>query len=195
MKKLILFFIILTSLTFPPNAHAMDPKAKAFGIMCAYGTVGGALLGFASMAFGANSRAIAQGASLGLYAGIIFGSYVLTSYKDPNAPDNYDDPYAPPEGVDPYAPPPGSGYGTPGGYGAPAGYGAPPAGGGYGAPAGGGYQGGGGYAPPAEAEDQGGFFGPPNRALEIQNEYLYNYQLKKGSRTPPLYMNLVNVQF
>lgn len=195
MKKLIISLFIVSVLINPTKSHAaMDPKAKAFAVMCGYGTVGGALLGFASMAFGANSRAIAQGASLGLYAGIIFGAYVLSSYKDPNAPEEYNDPYAPPEN-DPYAPP-ASGFGDPS-YGAPApgGYGAP-APGGYGAPAPGGYgapAAPGGYGAPAPEE--GGFFGPPNRALQIQSEYLNNYKIKKGARTPPVYMNLINVYF
>lgn len=190
MKKFLLLLLISFTLVLPKNSYAMDPKAKAFAVMCAYGTVGGALLGFASMAFGSNSRAIAQGASLGLYAGIIFGSYVLTSYRNPNAPEQIDDPYAPPEG-DPYAQPPG-GYGSPAGYGAP-----PPAPGAYGQPAPGGYGqgGGGGYAPPPAEDNSGGFFGPPNRAFEIQSEYLNNFKIKKGNRTPPLYLNLVHMQF
>jgi hypothetical protein len=191
MKKLLLALFICTSLLTPKNSYALDAKAKAFAVICGYGTVGGALLGFASMAFGSNSRAIAQGASLGLYAGIIFGTYVLTSYKDPNAEEPYDDPYAPPAN-DPYAPPPQGGFGSPGGYGAPpapeGGYGAP-APGGYGAPAG-------GYGAPVPApEEQGGFFGPPNRAFEIQSELMNNYQLKKGTRTPPVYLNLMHMQF
>ncbi|MEX1099602.1 MAG: hypothetical protein WEB87_04210, partial [Bacteriovoracaceae bacterium] len=91
MKKLILTALITSALIFPANqAHALNPKTKAFLVVTAYGTVGGALLGFASMAFGTNSRSIAQGASLGLYAGIIFGTYVLTSYQRPgDAYENY----------------------------------------------------------------------------------------------------------
>ncbi len=151
---------------FPANkAMAMDPKVKAFAVVATYGTVSGALLGFASMAFGTNSRAIAQGASLGLYAGIIFGTYVLTSYKAPGE-DNYN---AYPE-QDPYAPPP---YPPAGGF--------PPPTGGYGAPA------------PAPEED-GSFFGSPRRVMEIQ-EKLQSFQNKKGSRTPPIYMNLLNLNF
>jgi hypothetical protein len=43
--------------------------------------VGGALLGTATMAFGSGSRSIAKGASLGLYAGLLFGGYVILSYE------------------------------------------------------------------------------------------------------------------
>ena len=78
--------IMFTLITPTKEAQAIEPKTKAFLVMCAYGTVGGALLGFASMAFGTNSRAIAQGASLGLYAGIIFGGYVISSHRDLNTP-------------------------------------------------------------------------------------------------------------
>ena len=69
------------------------------------------MLGMASMAFGTTSRAIAQGASLGLYAGIIFGTYVLVShhqkrqgsYEDKSSPyqnssDVYGDEYQEDEG-------------------------------------------------------------------------------------------------
>ncbi|MDD4976562.1 MAG: hypothetical protein PHY93_19555 [Bacteriovorax sp.] len=59
----------------------MDPKLKILGTMSGYGIVGGALLGAATMAFGTSARAIAKGASLGLYGGLIFGSYVILSYE------------------------------------------------------------------------------------------------------------------
>ncbi len=49
--------------------------------MAGYGVVGGALLGTASLAFGTGGRSIAKGASLGLYAGLIFGGYVLFNYE------------------------------------------------------------------------------------------------------------------
>ena len=49
--------------------------------MAGYGVVGGALLGTASLAFGSGGRSIAKGASLGLYAGLIFGGYVILSYE------------------------------------------------------------------------------------------------------------------
>ena len=49
--------------------------------MASYGVVGGALLGTASLAFGSGGRSIAKGASLGLYAGIIFGSYIILNYE------------------------------------------------------------------------------------------------------------------
>ncbi len=63
----------------------MPVKAKAMATMSVYGAGGGALLGFASMAFGARAKSIAQGASLGLYAGILFGIYVIASYEYRNS--------------------------------------------------------------------------------------------------------------
>lgn len=74
----------------------MDPRIKALGMMALYGTVGGALLGTASLAFGTDGRSVAKGASLGLYAGIIFGSYIVISHayakhqrENPQAQENY----------------------------------------------------------------------------------------------------------
>lgn len=115
MKKLLISLAIMFTLITPTKeAQAIEPKTKAFLVMCAYGTVGGALLGFASMAFGTNSRAIAQGASLGLYAGIIFGGYVISSHRDPNAPiEEYEqDPYGQPDPAG-YPPAEGGMFGAP----------------------------------------------------------------------------------
>lgn len=108
-KNICTFFALLFVLSFvrPEAARAEIPvKAKAFLTIVGYGTAGGAILGAASMAFGTNSRAIPQGASLGLYAGILFGTYVLVShhnkrygsYDDNNSPysessDIYGDEY------------------------------------------------------------------------------------------------------
>ncbi len=111
MKKSILVLMLFVSLALPvQNAKAaMDAKSKAFMVVTAYGTVSGALLGFASMAFGSNSKAIAQGASLGLYAGIIFGAYIVSSH---NSGPIEDDPNAMPYGDDQY-PDDGTGGGFP----------------------------------------------------------------------------------
>lgn len=76
---------VSTNLVAAEDEGGMPPKVKAFLLVSGYGTVGGALLGFASMAFGTNSRAIAQGASLGLYAGMLFGGYVILTHKKPGS--------------------------------------------------------------------------------------------------------------
>jgi hypothetical protein len=123
-KNLSILFVVFFTLFLlnPRDTKAqVPPKARAFVTMCAYGAGGGAMLGMASMAFGMSSRAIAQGASLGLYAGIIFGTYVLVSHHqkrygqyDDSSPyqdssDVYGDEYQSDEG--------GSGEGeAPGGF-------------------------------------------------------------------------------
>jgi hypothetical protein len=172
MKKLLISLAILFSLTIPTdNVSALEPKQKAFMVMTTYGTVGGALLGFASMAFGSGSRSIAQGASLGLYAGIIFGSYVITSHRSAGEPAEVIDPYAPPQ-QDPYAEPPRmrDPYGNPGG--------------------------GGGFGAPPPEDDQGGFFG--SRVQEINMKMTQNFgsEYSKSSLSRlPIYINFYNGTF
>ena len=68
----------------------MPAKARAFVTIVGYGTAAGALLGTASLAFGTSTRAVAQGASLGLYTGILFATYVLVSHHNKRY-GNYDD--------------------------------------------------------------------------------------------------------
>lgn len=80
MKNLFKIVILVCSLLTVSVRAEMDPKAKAVGTMALYGTVGGTLLGTASLAFGAKGRSIAIGASLGLYAGLIFGGYVVGTH-------------------------------------------------------------------------------------------------------------------
>ncbi len=114
MRNIVSLFLVLAiSFTLVPRrAEAEVPaKAKAFLTIAGYGAGGGALLGLASMAFGTSSRAVARGASLGLYAGILFGTYVLVShhqkrygnYEDSSSPyrnstDIYGDDYQEDEG-------------------------------------------------------------------------------------------------
>jgi len=174
MKKLLISLAIFFSLTIPTdNAFALEPKQKAFMVMTTYGTVGGALLGFASMAFGSSSRSIAQGASLGLYAGIIFGSYVITSHRSEGEPEVVD-PYGPQGGQDPYGEPPRDRerdpYGNPGG--------------------------GGGFGAPTPEDDQGGFFG--SRVQEINMKMTHNFgsEYSKSSLSRlPIYINFYNGTF
>lgn len=83
IHDLIKVFILVVSLqfVFAPKATAqMDPRAEVMLSVIGYGTAAGALLGVASLAFGTEARSIAMGASLGLYAGIIFGSYIVLSH-------------------------------------------------------------------------------------------------------------------
>lgn len=96
-KTFCTLLVVLFTFTMlkPGEARAEMPvKAKAFLTIVGYGAAGGALLGAASMAFGTSSRAIAQGASLGLYAGILFGTYVLVSHHNKRY-GSYDDSSSP----------------------------------------------------------------------------------------------------
>lgn len=94
MRKFISLFLVLfitLAVVKPQTARAELPaKAKAVLTMAGYGAASGALLGLASMAFGQSSRSVAQGASLGLYAGLIFGAYVLVSHHQKQM-GSYDD--------------------------------------------------------------------------------------------------------
>lgn len=77
-----LFFLALLLITVRPMpAQALPQKVKAMLTCAGYGTVGGALVGTAAMAFGAKPRAVFVGASLGLYAGLLFGTYVIVSHE------------------------------------------------------------------------------------------------------------------
>lgn len=81
MKKIVslLFSMVLVVNLLAP-AQAMDSRVKVVSSVAAYGTVGGALLGLASLPFGAKGRSVAVGASLGLYAGLLFGGFIVLSH-------------------------------------------------------------------------------------------------------------------
>jgi hypothetical protein len=81
MKKFFIAISLIYTMFVNQSAQAMDSKLAVMTTMAGYGVVGGALLGTATMAFGTSGRSIAKGASLGLYAGIIFGGYVILSYE------------------------------------------------------------------------------------------------------------------
>ena len=65
----------------PRPAHA-EPM-RDFILSCSYGVLAGTLVGAATLAFsdkpGENLNKVARGASLGLYAGIFLGLYVVNS--------------------------------------------------------------------------------------------------------------------
>lgn len=109
MKKIKILFLIVVTL-FSTHTFALDAKTKALGAMALYGTAGGALLGTASMAFGTSERSIAVGASLGLYTGLLFGSYIVLTHaaKKNNwnfsAPQEYYDSPGSPYSDDTYVP-------------------------------------------------------------------------------------------
>ena len=180
-QKILPIFLLLT-LMFPSPVMAMPPKVKAFIMVCSYGTIGGALLGFASMAFGSSPRAIAQGASLGLYSGILFGSYVLFSYKKPKPGGEGAEEFGPDgQAVDEYGNP----------------IGAEPGGDGLGAPTpmdGGGQEGG----MPTESSDDGSGgsgFGFPNRASEMDFSDQHQFESRFNQSKAPIYLEVFHLEF
>jgi len=96
MKKCLMTLLFLSLMPLSVSAQ-MNPRVKALLLTSAYGTAGGALLGTASLAFGSGGRSVARGASLGLYAGIGFGVFIIASHamrqhrlKNPSqGDDNY----------------------------------------------------------------------------------------------------------
>lgn len=77
-----IFFILSI---FASVSHA-TPQMNQFLKSCAYGTLGGAVIGLGTLAIsdnpGGKMNNIARGASLGLYAGIGYGFYSLEKNKN-----------------------------------------------------------------------------------------------------------------
>jgi hypothetical protein len=105
-KALIVSILLTTSLLLPKKSQA--EAGREFLLSCTYGVLAGALLGAASLAVEENPsekvHRVARGASLGLYAGIILGTYVvyivpsqnqssekeeLEQYQEKIEPDDY----------------------------------------------------------------------------------------------------------
>lgn len=98
MRKTLLFIALMITFQFQSLTARADfpPKLKATLIMAGYGAAGGALIGVAALAFDGKPRGIAQGASLGLYAGLLFAAYIIYSHNNPyQYQEYYDDPYSP----------------------------------------------------------------------------------------------------
>ncbi|MBI2519126.1 MAG: hypothetical protein HYV97_01855 [Bdellovibrio sp.] len=114
IKSAIILLILGVMLVLPPlevqaqeQGGGLDPRMKALGMMAVYGTAGGFLLGTAALAFDAPGRSPFIGASLGLYAGILFGTYVVVTYavkkhKLENPGDPEDENYYPETPESPY---------------------------------------------------------------------------------------------
>lgn len=68
------------TILFPFAPVHADP-VRDFVVSCSYGVLAGTLVGAATLAFsdkpGDNLNKVARGASLGLYAGILLGAYVV----------------------------------------------------------------------------------------------------------------------
>ncbi|MBI2606347.1 MAG: hypothetical protein HYW49_09735 [Deltaproteobacteria bacterium] len=68
----------------PKPAYAMDKKVLVMFRTAGYGAGAGLLVGAATWTMGiGTSRNLMVGASLGLYAGILFGVYILATQEEP----------------------------------------------------------------------------------------------------------------
>jgi hypothetical protein len=79
IRKSIIVAVLCLTLVRPSTAKA--EATREFVLSCTYGVLAGTLVGAASLAFsdkpGDNLNKVARGASLGLYAGILLGLYVV----------------------------------------------------------------------------------------------------------------------
>jgi hypothetical protein len=93
---------LFASLLFSgPTAHAKSEtlnlagkKAKVVGKAAIYGAGGGLIVGMASQVFKKKAKNIFVFGSLGLYAGILLGVYVISTHSGPapyEGPDTYED--------------------------------------------------------------------------------------------------------
>lgn len=92
LKKLLSLFLTALFISLPAKQASAEPM-KEFVTSCTYGVLAGTLVGAATLAFtkkpGDNLNNIARGASLGLYAGILLGAYVV--YGVPSGEESYDE--------------------------------------------------------------------------------------------------------
>lgn len=74
----------------PAQATAVGNPAKIFLVTTSYGVMAGSLIGLASLAFfedpGNHMKNVAMGSSLGLYAGILLGAYMVYVVPEQNKP-------------------------------------------------------------------------------------------------------------
>ena len=90
-KRLILGMIAAS--TFVSSGAKADPM-REFILSCSYGVLAGTLVGGATLAFsdkpGDNLNKVARGASIGLYAGILLGAYIVYGVPDDSDRDGQD---------------------------------------------------------------------------------------------------------
>ena len=88
LKVTLVISILVSGLSYSRVGSA--DSTKNFFTSVIYGTVAGTLVGVATLAFtsdpGDNLMNIARGASIGLYAGIILGTYLVYGTDDSDAP-------------------------------------------------------------------------------------------------------------
>jgi hypothetical protein len=97
----ILSLLLVISFLLPMAAHAENSqlnyagkRAKIVGKAALYGFGGGLVVGVASQAFKKRAKNVFLFGSLGLYAGIALGIYVISTSRGPTpyeGPDTYED--------------------------------------------------------------------------------------------------------
>jgi hypothetical protein len=89
LRALLLSIVFTASVLTPPRAHAA--AMREFILSCTYGVLAGTMMGAATLAFTERPSdhlyRVARGASLGLYAGILLGAYVVFLVPDENSQD------------------------------------------------------------------------------------------------------------
>lgn len=101
LSKILLLGSLLVSLTAAPQWAAAEPSGnemREFVMSCTYGVLAGTIVGAAMLAFtdqpGENLNKVARGASIGLYAGILLGFYVVYGVPEEPTPDMENGPSA-----------------------------------------------------------------------------------------------------
>lgn len=88
LKKsmLVLFLVFFSGFFYGSRPVQAASAARIYVMTSTYGTLTGALAGLASLAFysspGTHTRNVAMGASLGLYAGLLMGTYIVYVVPD-----------------------------------------------------------------------------------------------------------------
>ncbi len=81
MGRLLIISLLFFSITANSTKAKASNESKEFFLSCTYGVIAGTLVGAATLAFSDNPDQnldrLAKGASLGLYAGILLGVYVV----------------------------------------------------------------------------------------------------------------------
>ena len=91
LKLMMVASLVVAGMAAPlAQAAPSDPAGqREFLLSCVYGTVAGTLVGAASLAFtdkpNKNLNRVARGASIGLYAGILLGLYVVYGTSEDDA--------------------------------------------------------------------------------------------------------------
>jgi hypothetical protein len=87
-----MLFFMAVVLAQPSRAVTAEGRSRLMFMTSAYGVMLGALSGLATLAFyespSTKTRNIALGASLGLYTGVLLGTYMIYLKPDPNAPQD-----------------------------------------------------------------------------------------------------------